>query len=129
MFESEKCVLYRVYKEEFGLEKYLSVLPMSLRIPLCKFRTSNHKLPIEKGRYTNILRHQRVCNKCELNKLGDEYHLLLECTWYNNLREKHIPSKFWKRPNTFKFGTLVNTKSKRLLLQLAKFVKEAFLSF
>jgi hypothetical protein len=99
----EKCVLYRTYKEDFGLEKYLSVLPMSLRMPLCKFRTSNHKLPIERGRYNNTLRHQRVCNLCELDKLGDEYHLLLECQTLRILRKKYIPLKFWKRPNTLIF--------------------------
>jgi hypothetical protein len=30
----------------------------------CKFRTLNHKLPIEYGRWHNIARNMRFCNLC-----------------------------------------------------------------
>lgn len=46
-----KCVTYRLFKEEWGQEQYLLDLPRDIRIPLCKFRTCNHKLAVEKGRY------------------------------------------------------------------------------
>ena len=37
-------------------EKYLIDLPDALKYIVCKFRTVSHKLPIESGRYTRILR-------------------------------------------------------------------------
>ncbi len=54
-------------------------LPESKHIPLIKFRTTNHKLPIETGRWNNIELSERKCNKCNMNTIGDEFHYLLEC--------------------------------------------------
>jgi hypothetical protein len=47
---------------------------------LCRFRTSNHRLPIEIGRWQSVNREHRVCNLCQGRELGDEYHYLFECT-------------------------------------------------
>ena len=38
-----------------------------------KFRTCNHKLPIEVGRYTNTPRINRICHFCNNNTLCDEF--------------------------------------------------------
>jgi hypothetical protein len=44
---------------------------------IAKFRTSDHCLQIETGRYNNILRQQRLCTTC--NILEDEYQFFLNC--------------------------------------------------
>jgi hypothetical protein len=44
---------------------------------IAKFRTSDHCLQIETGRYNNIPRQQRLCTTC--NILEDEYHFFLNC--------------------------------------------------
>ena len=49
-------------------------------IALAKFRTSNHKLPIETGRWSNIPRNQRICHLCE-TEIGDEYHYIMKCAF------------------------------------------------
>jgi hypothetical protein len=36
----------------------------------CKFRTLNHKLPIECRRWQNIARNMRFCNLCNQNEIG-----------------------------------------------------------
>lgn len=46
---SSKAVLYRIYEVDFGLEKYLKILPFNLRYIFAKFRTSTYLLPIEKA--------------------------------------------------------------------------------
>ena len=77
---SAKCsTLYKHVKHVFGVEEYLIRLPDNLRISLCKLRTSNHKLPIETGRYMNINKQDRICTMCNNNDIGDEYHLVMEC--------------------------------------------------
>ena len=48
-----------------------------LRQLIAKFRTSDHCLQIETGRYINIPRQQRLCTTC--NILEDEYHFFLNC--------------------------------------------------
>ena len=60
-------------------ENYLIDLPELLKYIVCKFRTVNHKLPIEAGRYTRIPRNERVCKMCNSGQLEDEFHVCLEC--------------------------------------------------
>ena len=38
----------------------------------------NHSLSIEKGRYFNIERNQKICTLCDQGLLGDEFHCLFE---------------------------------------------------
>jgi hypothetical protein len=57
------------------------------RSTLCKFRISAHSLEIEKGRYYNIPRENRVCLSCKAGKVEDELHLFLDCPSYAHLRQ------------------------------------------
>ena len=54
---------------------------------LCKFRISAHSLEIEKGRYYNIPRENRVCLSCKASKVEDELHFFLDCPSYAHLRQ------------------------------------------
>ena len=56
VYNSEKCLNYRIYKCDLKLENYLVSLPKNLSIALCKFRCLNIDLPIERGRYYGIAR-------------------------------------------------------------------------
>ena len=56
---------------------------------ITKFRASNNKLVITVGRYDNISREDRVCEKCNANVLGDEYHVMLTCVNEDIVRFKN----------------------------------------
>ena len=56
-------------------------------IILARFRTMNHKLPIEKGQWKNIEWNQRLYSLCNKYALGDEYQFLLECDSLNTQRD------------------------------------------
>jgi hypothetical protein len=45
----------------------------------CRFRTSNHRLPIEEGRWANVERHNRLCQLCQSREIGDVFHYVLQC--------------------------------------------------
>ena len=120
--ESSKCSIYRIFKQDNHFEEYLDELPRNLAISLCKFRTSCHALPIERGRYTRTPRHQRICTKCTARKVGDEYHFILECSALKELRRRYIPTAFSARPNTVKFCNLMQDSS--LQLKISRFVKK-----
>jgi hypothetical protein len=45
---------------------------------LCKFRTTNHTLPISTGQWNNIERVNNICTKCDNITIGDEYHYIME---------------------------------------------------
>ena len=76
---STKCTLYKDFKSEFGFEDYLLHAPYQYITYIIKFRLCNHKLPVERGRYLNIIRSERTCDVCDMNVLGDEYHYIMEC--------------------------------------------------
>ena len=102
---SGTCTLYKHIKDKLVLENYLLILPRHLSIPICKFRCSNAKLAIVKGRYNNISRNLRFCHLCDENKMGDEYHILFECNnaTVKELRKKFIPNMYCVNPSMMKF--------------------------
>ena len=51
---------------------------------------------IGEGRQKGIPRELRLCKSCDLGCVEDEYHLVIICPAYENLREKFIPNKFFK---------------------------------
>ena len=62
----------------------LSYCTFWLRKFICKFRTSNHKLRIEIGRFgkNRVDRDQRLCEHCTMGVVENESHFLLECPYY-----------------------------------------------
>ena len=44
-----------------------------------RFRCCNHKLAIERGRYSGINRNLRYCDMCNLDVPEDEYYFFFEC--------------------------------------------------
>ena len=75
---SRKCTLYKNVKTEFKLEPYLLKLSRDVFRYIIKLRCSNYKLGIETGRYYGIDRNLRYCDMCNLDVLGDEYHIFFD---------------------------------------------------
>ena len=75
-------------KNDTILENYLlSVENVANRTALTKFRLSNHNLMIEKGRHQNADLQDRTCPFCP-DQIEDEFHFLLKCPIYGELRHK-----------------------------------------
>ena len=79
----KKLDFYCKVKKNNYFEKYLDTLNKESREIVSRFRLSNHLLPIETLRYQKIPREERICPICDLNKIGDEMHYLIEC---NNMK-------------------------------------------
>jgi hypothetical protein len=112
-----------MYKSEFGLEKYFTILPPNLMYNMCKFRCGSHKLPIEMGRFFSIDRSERICDLCNKEELGDEFHYLFNCTFFKDERKKFIPEYLYNVPNTISFSELMNSDDKYVLIGLLKYTK------
>ena len=54
-----------------------------------KFRTSNHSLLIETGKYCRPIlpREKRICKFCKNDETEHEPHLLFKCSLYADVRE------------------------------------------
>ena len=92
---------------------------------LLKFRTKNHRLHIERGRWTNTELRDRICDLC-LENIGDEYHYLFECKTFSEERKSFIPVKYTTNHNAIKFDSLLNSSSTQELIRLCKFIKVVF---
>ena len=124
VLNSSKCLNYRIFKTKLEFEQYFNLLPNDLATAVCHFRSLNHKLPIEYGKFWGVERDDRTCELCFFNKLGDEFHYLFECSYFEDQRRIYIPRVLSKHPNTFKFRTFMNSKELPLLFKLGKFCKE-----
>ena len=123
---SPKCILYKCFKSDIKFESYLIKLPAVYKRIFTKFKTSNHKKPVKKGRFSKLPRNMRICENCDCNNLCDEYYFLLECPALNDIRKKYIKKYYLQRPNIFKVRTTnVNVKLSKQIL-LVKFIKEGF---
>ena len=83
---SNKLITYCKFKTTIRLETYLEYIrEKKYRIALTKFRTSS-----QTGRYTNTPRIERLCINCHTNTIETEYHFLMICPKYNDIRQKYI---------------------------------------
>jgi hypothetical protein len=55
-------------------------------------------LPIEMGRFFSIDRSERICDLCNKEELGDEFHYLFNCTFFKDERKKIIPEYLYNVP-------------------------------
>lgn len=122
---SPKCFLYKHVVDNICLQRYLTK-PLFYRKFLTKLRLSSHNLYVETGRYYGIERASRKCNLCVLNVIEDEYHFVLQCPCYSDLRKQYLKSYYYKKPSTFKLVQLLSTENVKDLRNLCKFIYHAF---
>ena len=119
------CLNYRLFKQSFACEDYLITLPQRYRTIFLRFRTCNHRLPIQRLRQFGIDRNLRVCTLCNKNDIGDEFHYLFKCS-YPPLCEKRkmcLPKFYLHHANVLKMNDLMNISSKRKLTHLSRFIE------
>ena len=119
---SSSCITYRLFKNRFGFENYLINTPTNLLTHMIRFRTLNHRLPINTGRWNKIERNNRICTLCN-KEIGDEYHYLLVCKTLAHERNSYLNSNYTVRPNVIKFKNIMTTKNKTQFIKLCEFVK------
>ena len=120
---SSKGDNYKLFKQELKFENYLDNLEDKDKFTLCRFRTSNHKLPIEVGRWRRVDRENRFCHLCLGRELGDEFHYLFECSSFANERNLYISSRYRNRPNVIKYNSMMSSDSVPVLSKICKFLR------
>ena len=94
--EANKLRTYSKFKTNFKLEPYLlATKNFDKRRLFTQLRISAHDLYIETGRYTKPVKtpvENRICQFCNKNKVEDEFHVVMECSYYDEFR-KDLTSK------------------------------------
>ena len=124
---SSRAIFYRAIRNVPQYQMYLEYVHVKAhRQALTRLLTSSHALRVETGRWDRPVtpRVRRFCIVC--NIIEDEYHFMLECPLYSDIRTKFIPRQFHTRPSMFKLSQLINTCNERQIRGVAKFTHFAF---
>ena len=101
----------------FQLQPYLEKINIvKFQNAVSRVRVASHRLEIEAGRWARPNRipiNDRKCRVC--NVLEDEYHFVIECSLYKELRDKYIPKYYWLRPSMFKFVQLMKSNKEKVI--------------
>ena len=107
---------------------------------LCKFRISAHSLRIETGRYektkdssgnySKLEKENRICKFCNLRMVEDEFHFLLNCPLYSDIRHTFIDNiqrncnNFYHLSEKNNFLRILTNEDNNILLKLCDFFIE-----
>ena len=120
--DNSQCTVYRIFKEELCFEQYLNVLDYIDYVSLCKFRCRSHKLPVCKDRFNNLPFTELVCPLCNVRDIGDEFHYLLKCPYFNEERSRYV-QKNKRITNTLLFKNILSNDDPKYLKSLCKFLR------
>ena len=118
--QSNKGKIYSNFKMTHEFEDYLTQLNRREYLQLFKFRTANHLLPIETGRYDGTPLEDRTCTLCNSNAVGSEIHYLFYCSFFNDKREMFLLNNFNRHELNVK--DIFNLKSVVKLKHLCQYV-------
>ena len=120
---SSRLESYCRYKHSFQIEKYLdTITERKYKIALSRFRLSSHKLEIERGRHIRNSRQERTCKLCPINAIENEFHFLLVCPFYRELRQKYLKPFYCRWPTLNKFDRIMSSTNKNEILSLSKYL-------
>ena len=63
---------------------------------------------------------------CQNRDIEDEYHFVIVCPLYENLRKMYLKPYYYRRPNVFKFTELMKSDKQSIVKNISKFVYYAF---
>ena len=103
---------------------FLLQKPINIRClkNIAKIRLSAHDLLIERGRYRNLQRNERKCTLCNNNDIEDEFHFIIQCNTYTDIRSKYLKPYYVRNPSMFKFLQLLSTENVKELCNLGKYI-------
>ena len=123
---SSKCYYYKLFKSTLTAESYLFDINIrKYKLALTRFRCSGHKLMIEVGRQQHVPKELRFCKQCKLNEIEDEYHFLLVCAKYNDLRTKYLDKCYCVHPTIEKIISLLSSTHVNTIRKLSMFIHNA----
>ena len=110
----------RIIKDEQCFEAYINILIFKERVALTKFSCKSRTLPECKSVKDNG---DNMCNLCEANEAGDEFHYLFVCSAFYEERKIYIPKYYSHHPSIMKLRQLFDFKDRKTLIKLCSFVE------
>ena len=124
---SNKGKIYNSFKAIHEFESYLKTLPKQEYLPLLKFRTANHRLPVETGRYDGTPLEDRKCPLCDSDQVGSEKHYLFDCHYFHTIRQQYLTNHLNRHEMCIEIIFTITSIPE--LKQLSAFVKRVMRKF
>ena len=110
--ESGKGRHYRFISPALQVANYINYnIPIKFRISLSKLRCSVHSLNVEVGRHNDIEYNLRTCSICNSMDVEDEFHFVMKCPAYSNLRDIYLPNDNVDQCSVDDFYSLLKLKA------------------
>jgi hypothetical protein len=119
---SNKGQIYSTFKENHEFENYFKSLSKTEYLTLFKFRTANHHLPVETGRYDGTPFDNRFCPFCENEQIGSERHYIVDCSFFRNERNHFLLNTNTQLYN-LSLKTVLSSSAVSNLKEAIKFIK------
>lgn len=87
---SENKSFFTEIKRTYDMERYLNLKNFEIRRAISRLRLSSHKLAIVTGKWYKIEKENRHCKLCHLGSIEDEFHFLLNCDSFSELRKSTL---------------------------------------
>ena len=115
---------YRQFKTNHVQTAYLSV-DKYIRNSLIKFRFGVSPIVVHSLRYKTHAYTDTICHLCRA-AVENEVHFTLCCSALKDLRQRHIPDKFYSQPCSLRLVLLLSTENKVIIKNFAIFLCLAF---
>ena len=102
--------LYKCLHSPSEGSRYLSEIKHKyIRTAISKLRLGSHNFLIERGKWQcpKLDVSSRKCEICHV--IEDEYHIMLECKRFVDLRNRYLPKLIIRRPSMYTFLNFLNT--------------------
>ena len=83
-------------------------------------------MKIQSGRHEGTDVNERICTQSSMNVIEDEFHFLLVCPKYHNLRTQFFKPYYYRWTTLNKFKSLLSSQNTKQLLNLSKYLHTAF---
>ena len=70
----------------------------------------------------SLHRNEKNCNNCNTGRIENEYHFLLICPKFRELRIKYLKRYYYTWPTKQKFINLLNETNRKTVFCLSKFI-------
>lgn len=119
----ENVITIRQSDFDFSPAAHLKIKSKPVRDLISKFRTSQHNLEVECGRWKDIPREERTCKCCSLALTEDESHLIFDCPLYYDIRGQFYREIFEKANTDKNIRIMFNEIS---VHEMGQFLKKCF---
>ena len=122
---------HRLYKH-LGVEtaSYLTKInERYLRNAIAKIRLGSHNFYNERGKWQcpKIEYTSRLCTECD--EIEDEFHIILQCKRFNQLRKRYLPKELYERQSMYTFIDFINNVEGKQLKMFGLFCFKAMCEY